>query len=282
MIDYFEKATASLENIVNNIIEYTPNIILALIVCVLSFYLSNRVKKATERILLKRNIKHSARNVIANMSSFATILAGLYLMLSIMNLSDFIKALLGAAGLIGLAVSLALQSTLSNTFAGIVLSFIKTIKIGDWIETNGYAGEVQEINLRVTTLLLADGNILTIPNKLLIENTLKNYSLTENSIISLQCGIDYNSDLPFVENLVVNAIKNELTCYVPDTKVVFFYYEFADSSINFEVRFQSKSSRAIEIAQFKGLAIKLIHQKFKENRINIPFPIRSLEVRNSK
>lgn len=281
MIDYFEKATASLENIVNNIIEYTPNIILALIVCVLSFYLSNRVKKATERILLKRNIKHSARNVIANMSSFATILAGLYLMLSIMNLSDFIKALLGAAGLIGLAVSLALQSTLSNTFAGIVLSFIKTIKIGDWIETNGYAGEVQEINLRVTTLLLADGNILTIPNKLLIENTLKNYSLTENSIISLQCGIDYNSDLPFVESLVVNAIKNELMCYVPDTKVVFFYYEFADSSINFEVRFQSKSSRAIEIAQFKGLAIKLIHQKFKENRINIPFPIRSLEVRNS-
>ncbi|UUV22519.1 mechanosensitive ion channel family protein [Paenimyroides aestuarii] len=282
MNEYLNRATVAIEDLVKDIIEYTPNIILALLVCLLSFYLSNRVKKATEKILLKRNIKHSARNVIANMTSFATILGGLYLMLSIMNLSDFIKALLGAAGLIGLAVSLALQSTLSNTFAGIVLSFIKTIKIGDWIETNGYAGEVQEINLRVTTLLLADGNILTIPNKLLIENTLKNYSLTENSIISLQCGIDYNSDLQFVEDLVVNTIKSELPCYVPGTKVPFFYYEFADSSINFEVRFQSKSGRAIEIAQFKGLAIKLIHKKFKEHNINIPFPIRSLEVRNSK
>ena len=91
---------------------------------------------------------------------------GLFLALGVMNLSKTLETLIGAAGVSGLVIGLALQGTLSNTFAGIVLSFRKSIEIGNWVETNGFSGEVVEISLKNFVVKEADNNMVLIPNKI--------------------------------------------------------------------------------------------------------------------
>lgn len=277
MSKYWVKATDGLNKLVEVFVEHTPNMILAVLVFLLTYFGSSRLHRFTFRILTKHKIALSARYVIANAVSVSIILGGVFLILSIMKLDDFLKALLGAAGIAGLAVSLALQGTLSNIFSGIVLSFVKSVKIGDWVDTNGYSGEIVDINMRVTTLSLSDGNRVTIPNKMVIEGTLKNYSLTKDSNVIVNCKVDYQSDLEYVEKLVVKSIKKELPNYIPGTRVVFFYTDFQENAITFELRFRTRSTKAIEIAIAKGNAIKLIHRKFKENNIKIPLPIRIIQ-----
>ena len=66
--------------------------------------------------------------------------------MTILKFDDTLKTIVSAAGVSGIVVGLALQGTLSNTISGIILSFRKNIKIGNWIETNGYTGEVVDIN----------------------------------------------------------------------------------------------------------------------------------------
>ncbi|MDO5606818.1 MAG: mechanosensitive ion channel [Capnocytophaga sp.] len=277
MEQYWQTAINTIDDLINGFIKHSPNMLLAVLVFAATYYGSSKIHQLTLRLLAKQNIKLSARNIIANIASIVVIIGGAFLVLSIMNLDDFLKAMLGAAGIAGLAVSLALQSTLSNTFAGIILSFIKSVKIGDWVDSNGYSGEILDINMRVTTLLLPDGNQVTIPNKMVIENTLKNYSLSEDSYVIVTCGVDYESDLEYVQKLVTDSVRNELDDYLPETKIIFFYYDFQENSINFELRFRAKSTKTVEIAIAKGNAIKLIHKKFRQHNINIPYPIRVIK-----
>lgn len=161
-------------------------------------------------------------------------------------------------------------------FAGVQLSFIKNIKIGDWILTNDIEGEIADIDLRVTTLKLSDNNYVFIPNRMIVDNSLKNYSLSTESFITVSCGVAYNSDLHQVENIVIDAVKNDYELYIKGSPIFFYYTEFADSSINFDVRVKTPASKTLEMNLAKGKLIKLIKMKFDQNNINIPFPIRTI------
>lgn len=198
--------------------------------------------------------------------------------MDILNLDNTLKTLLAGAGVAGLAIGLALQGTLSNTFSGVALSFIKDIRIGDQVETNGFVGVIEDINLRVVKLRGIDNNLVSIPNKLIIENPLKNYSTSSISRIIIQCGVAYDSNLEKVKSIVIDTIKNNLPTLDISSPISFAYNEFADSSINFEVGFYAPSKNLVEIASIKSDGIIAIKKAFDENGINIPFPIRTLDI----
>ena len=86
--------------------------------------------------------------------------------------------------------------------------FRERIKIGNWVETNGFSGEVIDINLKEFVLKEADNNIVIIPNKDVLESPLKNYSLTTRMRVKLECGVGYESDLDKVETLTKETIAN--------------------------------------------------------------------------
>lgn len=262
----------------NTLIAHTPNIVLALLVFFAGFYLSRKVRKIVLHLLARRELKLSARNMLSNIISVLVILLFFFIALNILNLNDMLKTLLAGAGVAGLAIGLALQGTLSNTFSGITLSFIKDLKIGDQVETNGYRGTIEDINLRVVTLRMADNNIVSIPNKMILESPFINYSFTSVSRVVLACGVAYDSDLELVRNLVLETLKNDMGSILNEEPVYFSYTEFADSSINFEVRFMVNARFVGEMAAAKSEAIIAIKKKFDAHHINIPFPIRTLDL----
>ncbi len=259
-----------------------PNFIIAIIVFVIALMASKYFSRLSLRLLDKSKLQPSMKNLISKMTSAFVILFGLFLVLGILNLGKTLNTILAGAGVVGLAVGLALQGALSNTYSGIILSFIKFVKFGDWIETNGYEGEVVGLDLRVVTLKQSDNNLVYIPNKMVVENSIKNYSQTAQSKVILTCGVGYASDLEFVRELTIKTIVETFEPVEEPNHVIFLYTEFGDSSINFELRFWINSRSALEVLKAKTIAIIAIKKAFDENDINIPFPIRTLDIPNLK
>lgn len=269
-----------LEGWLDSIITNLPNLIVAIIVFGLAYFLSGLVRKYVSKLLKGRVEQASLRSLIATISSITIIALGLFIVLEVLNLDTVLKSMLAGAGVAGLAIGLALQSSLSNTFSGIYLSLKDVINIGDWVETNGYQGTVHEVNLRNTVIREPDNNLVMIPNKLVVENPFKNYGLTKQIRVIVQCGVGYESDLAAVENLTKEAIKKNF--HADESKEIEFHYtEFGDSSINFQVRFWIDASVKISILEARSEAIKVIKKTFDEKGINIPFPIRTVYMEKS-
>lgn len=276
----FNQLIDKLEGWVSAIIQNIPNLILAILVMIASYFIAKYINKIVSNLVEKRVSQKSISNMIARISAVVVVVAGLFLALGILNLSKMLTSLLAGAGVAGLAIGLALQGTLSNTFAGVVLSFRKKIQIGNWIETNGYSGEVIDINLKDFTLKEADNNMVVIPNKLILENPLKNYSLTTKMRIALTCGVGYESDLEEVEKLTKETIANTFDQVESMDDVEFYFTEFGDSSINYLCRFWIDAESMLEKLRAKNKAIIEIKKAYDKAGINIPFPIRTLQFDN--
>ncbi|SFR31323.1 small conductance mechanosensitive channel [Robiginitalea myxolifaciens] len=274
----FDEMLNKLNSWFDTIIMNLPNLALGLIVFIISLFLARYIRKGMRRVLDRSSLQDSMKNLLARITAVAVVLLGLFLVLGILNLSKALNTVLAGAGVAGLAVGLALQGALANTYSGIVLSMIKQVKFGDWIKTNGYEGEVVDLNLRALTLKEIDNNLVYIPNKMVIENPIKNYSTTSQSRVILECGVAYNSDLNKVRDLVRETVVSHFDFIEGKEEVIFLYKEFGGSSINFEVRFWINSTSALELAKAKSEAMIQIKAAFDKEGIEIPFPIRTLNI----
>ncbi|MCM4158796.1 mechanosensitive ion channel family protein [Antarcticibacterium flavum] len=256
-----------------------PNFLLAVLVFFIFTVIAKYAGKIFDRLLRLRVRQDSIREITVKVLKVIIIIIGFVVALGLLNLSTVLTSILAGAGVVGLAIGLALQGTLNNTFSGVILSFLPELQIGDWIETNGYAGIVREINLRSIVIQEADNNYVVIPNGKIIDEPFKNYSRTVRSRVMLDCGVAYNSDLEFVQSLTIKTME-ELFPQRGNEEVEFMYNEFADSSINFVVRFWADVTKRKDILVAKNKAIIALKKAFDQNDINIPFPIRTIDFTN--
>ena len=256
-----------------------PNFILAFIVFLLFVLGAKYFGKILDKILRYRVRQHSIREITIKIIKVVVIAVGFFVALGLLNLDKVLTSVLAGAGVVGLAIGLALQGTLNNTFSGILLSFLPEIQIGDWIENNGYAGRVVEINLRSIVIREADNNYVVIPNSQVIDAPFKNFSRTSRSRIMVNCGVAYNSDLELVRDITIKTLS-DLYPQKKGEEVEFMYNEFGDSSINFVVRFWANVTSNRDILIAKSAAIIAIKKVYDQHDVNIPFPIRTLEFNN--
>ena len=192
-----------------------------------------------------------------------------------------ISPLLATLGIGGIAIALAAQPTLSNYFAGTYVISEGEISVGDFIEIEGGpSGFVEDISWRSTKLRSRFNNLIIIPNSMMSDNMITNYSrpaLAMNVIVT--GGVSYSSDLQQVEDIVMevaNKIVVESEHAVTETEPRAGFSTFGDSNIDFWVFLQA-TDRAGSF-QLKSQLIKQIHQRFNEAGIVINYPIRHLVV----
>ena len=253
-----------------------PNFVMAILVLLLFYFLARGIRKLLKKTLLKKIGQVSIQEIIAKVVFVVVLLIGFFIALGVLDLDKVLTSILAGAGVVGLAIGLALQGTLSKTFGGLILSFMPQLKINDFITADGISGFVTEISLRNIILRKPDNNVVIIPNSKFIDGSFTNYSLNKRARIFVNCGVGYESDLQMVEDLTVKIIKNQFE-QVDDEEVEFFFTEFGDSSINFMVRFWTDCINVKQEHAARHKAIKLIKQHFEERDINIPFPIRTLD-----
>jgi small conductance mechanosensitive channel len=279
--DTLEKLVDKLSGWGEGFILKAPNFIIAILIFILFWQIGKYLSRFMKSVLLKRVAQESVKSIIARTSFIIVVLLGFFIALAILDLDKVLTSVLAGAGVVGLAIGLALQGTLSNTFSGIILSFLPNIKIGDWIESNNHAGRVVDINLRSVTILESDNNFVIIPNSKIIEAPFKNFSGTNRSRIFVECGVGYESDLEFVKKVTIETVA-KIFKQSGNEQIELFYTEFGDSSINFVLRFWTDVRDRRDITKAQSTAIMAIRKAYNENDINIPFPIRTLDFAKNK
>ncbi|HEA22471.1 hypothetical protein LCGC14_1276800 [marine sediment metagenome] len=274
--DSIGKLWTKLDGWLDAIILKLPNILLAILIMVLFYFVARGVRNLLKKYLLKHIGQVSIQDIIAKTVYVAVLLIGFFVALGVMDLDKVLTSILAGAGVLGLAIGLALQGTLSNTVGGFMLSFMPSIRINDFIKNGDASGVVQEITLRNIVIKTPQNNITVIPNSSFVDGAFTNYSLESRGRIFVKCGVGYESNLQEVEDLTVKIITENFE-QKNSEEVEFFYTEFGDSSINFTVRFWVDMTSFKQEHAARHKAVKLIKSAFDSKDINIPFPIRTLD-----
>lgn len=257
-------------------IEMLPNLAVALLILVLFFVLAKFIKKLTGNMLSRVTDNNTVTGLIQTIIGVIVLGIGLFVALSILNLDGAVTSLLAGAGILGLALGFAFQDIASNFISGILLSIRHPFGIGDIIETNGLFGTVLKLNLRNTILRTPQGQIMYVPNKVVYENPLTNYTKNGERRIDLACGVSYGDDLSKAKEVAIDTLSN-LDFRDKNRDVEFYYNEFGDSSINFSVRFWIDFKKLPEYWHAQSEAIIALKSAYDEHDIMIPFPIRTLD-----
>lgn len=280
----FQQFKESLDKLVEKLLGWfdsivlaLPNLILAALVLVISIFIARNLKKIAQKGLNKTSDNKTVTGLLSNMLVAIFMIISLFVILNILNLSDALTALLGTAGVAGLAVGLALQDPLVNLFSGVLMSVRDYYSVGDLVKTNDYFGQIKKINLRSTIILSPEGQKIIIPNKEVLQSALINYSHSGMRRIDLECGVAYGDDLEKVKEIALNAIK-EADLNIPAYKSIeFFYTSFGGSSVDFVIRFWQNQTNQTTYLQAKSDAIIALKKAFDKQGITIPFPITTLD-----
>ena len=259
-----------------------PNIIVAALVVVTMFFASKYVRQGIHKLVSRFSSKQSITRLIASIVSGVLVFLGMLLVLTILDLKETVTSLLAGAGIVGLVAGLAFQDVLSNTFAGVVLTVKSQFRIGDHVHVNDIEGILTKIGFRFSLVRTFQGQIITVPNRILVNNPVRNFTLPGERRVDLTCGVSYNDDLEKVQEVALNAICKQVNCD-PEKEVRFFYTGFGDSSINFVVQYWlDNSKRNIDFLKERSQGIISLKKAFDKHGIDIPFPIRTLNLPQEK
>jgi small-conductance mechanosensitive channel len=215
--------------------------------------------------------------LFASLTKLIVFVIGVLIILQSLGIS--ISPLITALGIGGLAVALALQSTLSNLFAGLHIIAAKQLRPGDYIKLDtGEEGYVTDITWRSTTIRMLPNNMVIVPNSKLASSIIVNYyqPVREMSLL-VQVGVGYDSDLSKVEQVTIEVGKEVMKNVqggVPEFEPFIRYHTFSDFSINFTVILRAKE--VVDQYLIKHEFVKRLHKRYKEEGIEIPFPIRTV------
>lgn len=283
-MDYLKNAfleiLVKLQSWLDHLVLSIPNLILFFLSLWVGIKLIKLLKRYVKKLLARTTKTESVNQLILNVISAFFYLILAIILLSILGLQKPITAVLASAGVAGLAVGLALQDPLMNIFSGVIMGFKALFRVGDYIESNNLRGSVEEIGLRYTTIKEVSGEYIHIPNKMIVQQPLKNYSTAQTRRIGVNCGVAYGSNLDEVRALVLKSVAS-LDVSLNDMPFEFIYTEFAASSINFQARFWINATNIWQGLHAKSEAIMDIKKRFDEHGITIPFPIQTLELSES-
>ncbi|MBR1998254.1 MAG: mechanosensitive ion channel family protein [Akkermansia sp.] len=181
-------------------------------------------------------------------------------------------SILGAAGVLGVAIGFASQTSLSNLISGIFLVSERSFKLGDYISVAGEEGSVESINLLSVYLRRPDNSLVRIPCETLIKSPVTNITGSPRRRIDMDLGVDYSSDLTKVKDVILDVIKQEPELLDSPAPTVMFS-GFGDSSLNLHIGAWCKTE------VYHGLRYRLataILERFNKEGINIPFPVRTI------
>ncbi|NCA77561.1 MAG: mechanosensitive ion channel family protein [Alphaproteobacteria bacterium] len=221
-------------------------------------------------------------SILSNVARIIIFCLGFLVILQSLGVS--VTPLLTALGVGGLAVALALQSSLSNIFAGIQLLASKYIHTGDYVRlSSGDEGYITDISWRSTSIRALPNRIIVIPNSVLADSIVNNYTLPEKEVaLLIDMSVSYDSDLRHVERVTIEVateIMKNITGGIPAFNPLIRFNKFGDSGIGFTVVIRSE-----EFAnQFllKHEFIKAVHSRYRRENIEIPYPVRVVKIQPS-
>lgn len=251
---------------------YGLKIIAAALIIIIGRFVAILLRKLIRKLLKKSKVEETLVSFITSMSYVAMMV---FIIIAALNqlgfqTASFVAVLGGAV----LAVGLALQGSLSNFAAGVLMIIFKPLKVGDFIEAGGSSGVVEEIGIFTTVLKTPDNKKVIIPNAKVTGDKIVNFTAKDQRRVDIVAGVSYNDDLDKVRT-VLEQVLAEDDRILKDPAPMIGVLELANSSVNFTVRSWVKTEDYWNVFFATQEKIK---KRFDAEGISIPFPQRDVHL----
>lgn len=254
------------EVIKGSILEYGLKVVLCLVLLIVGLKVVSIIVKRVHKHMVKKEVDPT---IVQFTSSLLKIVLRVLLVLAILGtmgvaVTSFV-AILGAASF---AIGMALQGSLSNFAAGVIILILRPFKVGDFVELSGLSGSVSSIQVFSTVLKTPDNKTIIIPNGGIIGSNIVNYSVEAQRRVDFTFGVDYSADIKQVKEVLYSVAKaHELVLEDPDVFVGLA--ELGDSSVNFALRVW------VNAADYWTVYFEIMEtmkEKLDAENIGIPYP----------
>lgn len=259
-----------MENILETMLEwillYGLRVIAAIIIFVVGWFVAKTIRVIIRRIMLRAHADELLVSFVASLS-YVGIMA-FVIIAALERLGVQTASFVVVIGAAGLAIGFALQGSLANFAAGVLMIIFKPFKVGDYIEGGGVAGVVQQIGIFTTEMKSPDNKKVIVPNGKITSDNIINYTANDTRRVDIVAGVSYGDDIEKVKNVLHDILAND-TRVLKDPAPTIGVLELADSSINFAVRPWVKTTDYWNVYFATQESIK---KRFDEEGITIPFP----------
>ncbi|WP_420857896.1 mechanosensitive ion channel family protein [Marivivens marinus] len=240
-------------------------------ILVLGFIVAGWLRRRIIALGLKHEeLDDTLFNFLGNISRYAVLIfAGLFVLNTFGIQTTSIVAVIGAAGL---AIGLALQGTLSNVAAGVMIILFRPIKLGDFVEVNGQMGTVKDISLNYTELATAANVQVIVPNAQVWGNTIVNYSVYDTRRAEWVFGVSYGANLKTAEDVIRDTIMADSRS-LSDPAPFIQVNALGDFSVDFLVRVWCKSG---DYFAYQADMKRAVKEALDKAGVDIPFPTQTL------
>ena len=273
------KDIVSLERMLEKLYEWVitrgVNVFFGIIFLSIGWKVINKTLKRIRRILESKNADQTITRFLDNVMNVTlnTVLIIIILQYIGVNLTGLTTIVASA----GVALSLALKGSLANLAGGVIILVARPFNVGDFIETTEHSGVVEKISIFYTYLVTFDNKQILIPNGILTDSSIVNYSSKEIRRVDLTFSVAYEEDVIRVKNVLINILKkNELVLEEPEFFVGISMH--GDSAINFIVKAWCKTEDYWTVYYDLLETVKI---KFDEEGISIPYPQMDLHVKKN-
>lgn len=264
--DSIDNASSWFVNNQELLLSYAVNIIAAIAILIIGVIVSRVISGTLNKLMRARNIDATVADFLAALVRYGIIAFTLIAALGRIGVQTAsIIAVLGAAGL---AIGLALQGSLSNLAAGVLIVTFRPFRSGEYVDLGGVAGTVQNVQIFSTTLRTSDGKIVVVPNGKIISGNIINFSREPARRNEFIIGVSYDADIDQVKQILTDILMAE-DRVLKDREVVVRVHELAGSSVNFIMRAWSTGS---DLQAVYWDVLEKVKKALDAHQIGIPYP----------
>lgn len=250
-------------------VAYLPRIAIALLIVAVVWWASRWIGRL-ERPYRRLSINPLALNLLRQTVRVGFLVAGLLLALDVLEATALVGAVLGTAGVVGLAIGFAFKDLVENYIAGVLLSLRQPFSPLDFVDVGGHQGKVMRLTSRATILMTADGNHLRLPNSLVFKAVITNYSRAPNRRFDFPVGVGVGEDLALAQQLGTSVLAG-MDGVLDDPGVLTQIEELGDSTVT--LRFYGWiDQRSHSFMKVKSEAIRQVKEAFDGAGVEMPEP----------
>ena len=268
IMSYIDMSGDAAEQILALVTAYGLDFVAAILTLIFGIWLSRRASRLTADWLSRVDrLDRTLGPIMAALVRYAGLT--LTIVITLGNFGVETTSIIAVLGAAGLAVGLALQGTLSNVAAGLMLLFLRPFRIGDWVEAAGVSGSVREIGLFTTTIDTFDNVYISIPNSSIWSSNIINHARYGTRRMDLDIGIGYDSSLDTAETALMSLAADPRVLSDPAPR--FLVVSYGDSAINVRLRAYASYDDFFDLYWDLNRRLKGV---LDEHGIEIPFPQR--------
>lgn len=242
----------------------------AIVTVVLGYLIAGWLANLTRSALERAKVDQALARFLGNIVRYVVVIAAFVAAAQAVGIEvTSVMAILASAGL---AVGLALQGSLSNFAAGVMILLFRPFRIGDWVTLDGLTGEVRDIGLFATIVMRPDGTKVVVPNSSITDSVIENHTELNKRRATVDIGVEYGADLDQVRAALTRAAEKAPDILTNDEgkkDFAVYFANFGGSSLDFKVH------AWCEAANFLGVQEQIrthIYHELNEAGIGIPFP----------